>query len=131
MAGNDGETRETMEKTLKLAKRLNPDTAQFFPLMVYPGTKAYEKAQAQNRIAAKSYAEWLTPEGLHNTVVDRPELPHKEIVAFCDRARREFYLRPSYIAYKLKQVFTHPRETRRLVKSLRTFGRYLLTKGSH
>jgi anaerobic magnesium-protoporphyrin IX monomethyl ester cyclase len=128
MAGNRGETRETMEKTLTLAKRLNPDTAQFFPLMVYPGTRAYEWAKAENLIAARSYADWLTPEGLHNTVVDRPELPHKEIVAFCDRARREFYLRPRYIAYKLKQVVRHPRELGRLVKSMRTFARYLLAK---
>jgi anaerobic magnesium-protoporphyrin IX monomethyl ester cyclase len=128
MAGNRGETRETMEKTLALAKRLNPDTAQFFPLMVYPGTRAYEWAKSENLITAKSYSDWLTPEGLHNTVVDRPDLPHKEIVAFCDRARREFYLRPAYIAYKLRQVIRRPRELRRLVKSLRTFARYLLPK---
>ncbi|MGH2626499.1 MAG: B12-binding domain-containing radical SAM protein [Anaerolineales bacterium] len=128
MAGNDGETRETLQKTLDLAKRLNPDTAQFFPLMIYPGTRAYEKARVEDRIVARSYAEWLTPEGLHNTVVDRPDLPHAEIVAFCDRARREYYLRPRYLAYKLKQIFTHPREARRLFKSMKTFGRYLFAK---
>lgn len=128
MAGNRGETRETMEKTLTLAKRLNPDTAQFFPLMVYPGTRAYEWAREGNFIAARSYSDWLTPEGHHNTVVDRPDLPHQEIVAFCDRARREFYLRPRYIAYKLRQIIRHPRELGRLVKSLKTFGRHLLPK---
>jgi len=42
MAGNQGETRETLKKTLDLAKKLNPDTAQFFPIMFYPGTEAYE-----------------------------------------------------------------------------------------
>ncbi len=128
MAGNEGETRETMEKTLALAKRLNPDTAQFFPLMVYPGTRAYEKALAAGVITAAKYSDWLTPEGLHNTVVNRPELPHDEIVAFCDRARREFYLRPAYIAYKLRQVITHPGETGRLLKSIKTFGKYLFAK---
>jgi radical SAM superfamily enzyme YgiQ (UPF0313 family) len=128
MAGNRGETRETLSKTLEFAKRLNPDTAQFFPLMVYPGTKAYEWAKSEGYIKASSYAEWLTPEGLHNTVVERPDLPYEEIVEFCDRARREYYLRPGYIAYKLGQVFRRPREARRLVKSLKTFFRYLLKK---
>ena len=108
-----------MEKTLDLAKRLNPDTAQFFPLMVYPGTRAYDWAMKEKLVTAKSYSEWLTPEGLHNTVVDRPDLPHEEIVDFCNRARREFYLRPRYILGKLKQVFTHPGETRRLMKSMK------------
>ena len=128
MAGNRGETRQTMQSTLDLAKRLTPDTAQFFPLMVYPGTKAYEDALRDGHVVAKSYSEWLTPEGLHNTVVDRPDLPHKEIVEFCDRARREFYLRPGYIAYKLRQIVAHPRESRRLFKSLKTFLRYLWRK---
>jgi radical SAM superfamily enzyme YgiQ (UPF0313 family) len=126
MAGNKGETRETLARTLEFAKRLNPDTAQFFPLMVYPGTKAYEWARSENLIAAKSYSEWLTEDGLHNTVVDRPDLPHSEIVEFCDRARREFYLRPRYVAAKLGQVFRHPGEAIRVLKSFKTFARYLV-----
>jgi len=128
MAGNRGETRETMAKTLDLAKELNPDTAQFFPLMVYPGTKAYEWAESENLIVAKSYKDWLTPEGLHSAVVDRPDLPHAEVVEFCNRARREFYLRPRYVAYKLRQVIRHPREFTRLAKSFKTFVRYLWRK---
>ena len=128
MAGNVGETRETMEKTLDLAKRLNPDTAQFFPLMVYPGTAAYEWARAENLIKARTYSDWLTKDGLHNTVVDRPDLPHDEVVRFCNRARREFYLRSTYVRYKLRQVLRHPGEFRRLAKSLRTFAGYLLSK---
>ena len=50
---------------LELAKVLQPDTAQFYPLMVYPGTAAYEWAVQDGLIEAKSYKEWLTPEGLH------------------------------------------------------------------
>ena len=33
---------------MKLALQLNTDTAQFFPLIPYPGTKAYNWAKAQN-----------------------------------------------------------------------------------
>ena len=41
MVGNEGETKETMEQTLKLALELNADTAQFYPLLPFPGTEAY------------------------------------------------------------------------------------------
>ena len=40
MVGNLNETPASMEKTLDFAKALRPDTAQFFPIMVYPGTTA-------------------------------------------------------------------------------------------
>lgn len=46
MVGNNGETRETMEQTLAAAMRFKTDTAQFFPLIPYPGTEAYEWARA-------------------------------------------------------------------------------------
>jgi radical SAM superfamily enzyme YgiQ (UPF0313 family) len=128
MAGNRGETRETMEKTLDLAKRLNPDTAQFFPLMVYPGTEAFEWAKAEGLIKARTWKEWLTEEGNHNTVVDHPDLPHEEVVEFCDRARREFYLRPSYVLFKMRQVIRHPKEFRRVARGFRTLAKYLFRK---
>ena len=48
MAGNKGETRDTLMKSLKFAKEMNADTFQFFPLMVYPGTEAYEWAKVNN-----------------------------------------------------------------------------------
>ncbi len=37
--------KETMKETLDFAKKLKPDTAQFFPLMVYPGTEAFDWAK--------------------------------------------------------------------------------------
>lgn len=126
MVGNPGDTRETMEKTLDFATELNPDTAQFFPIMVYPGTEAYEWAKSEGYLSAKEYSEWLTEDGLHNCVVDFPELSSKEMVEFCDRARREFYMRPRYIAGKLVQAMKDPREGRRIMKSGKTFAKYLL-----
>lgn len=128
MAGNQGETRETLAKTLELAKRLNPDTAQFFPLMVYPGTKAYRWAEERNLLRAQSWRDWLTEDGMHASVVDSEHLTHEELLAWCDRARREFYLRPSYMLRKLAQSIASPAEAGRTLKSLATFGKHLLTR---
>src|SRR5581483_5782921 len=70
MIGNLNETRESMEKTLQFAMELKPDTAQFFPIMVYPGTESYRQARELGYIASEDFSQWLTPDGLHNSVVN-------------------------------------------------------------
>lgn len=125
MVGNPEETRESMEKTLALAKKLNPDTAQFFPLMVYPGTEAYTWAREHGYLTTTDFREWLTPDGLHRSIVSRPGLSSDDLVEFCDHARRSFYMRPSYMLAKAVQCVTHPSEARRIFKSARTFTRHL------
>ncbi len=126
MAGLPGETRETLEETLQLAKRLRPDTVQFYPVMVYPGTEAYAWYKERGLINTSDFTRWITPEGLHNTVISTETLSSEELVRFCDHARRAFYLRPSYLLYKAKQMIFSPREIRRTLKSARTFFKYLL-----
>jgi radical SAM superfamily enzyme YgiQ (UPF0313 family) len=125
MYGNDGETRATMRETLELAKELNCDTAQFYPIMVYPGTRAYNDYKERGYITAQSYREWLTPDGQHNCVVSLPNISKEELVAFCDLSRREFYLRPRYMVSKMKQIFTHPRETKRIMRAGETLLKHL------
>lgn len=125
MVGNKGETRETLEKTLQMARELNPDTAQFYPIMVYPGTEAYDYFKNKGWITTQDYRKWITEDGLHSSVVSNPNLTYEELVAFCDRARREFYLRPRYIFAKIIQIFTHPGEAKRIFKAFKTFYKYL------
>lgn len=126
MVGHPGETQETMQQTLDLAKRLNPDTAQFYPIMIYPGTEAYAWYKERGLIATGDFSKWLTPSGLHNTVIRTERLSAADLVHFCDHARREFYLRPRYLLYKAKQTLLNPREMRRNLKSARTFLKYLV-----
>jgi len=129
MAGLPGDTPETLKETLELAKKLKPDTVQFYPVMVYPGTEAYDWYKQKQLIKTDDFSKWITPEGLHNTVISTEELTSEQLVRFCDDARREFYLRPGYIFYKLTQMIAHPREIGRTLKAARTFFKYLL-KGS-
>lgn len=128
MMGNRGETRQTLQRTLDFALRLPLDTAQFFPLMVYPGTEAYFWAEENNYIRAGSFRQWLTPEGMHNCVLNTEHLSADELVEFCDYARRRFYLRPRYLAYKLADLLRHPQETGRTVKSAMTLLTHLFRK---
>jgi len=129
MAGNPGETRETLAETLKMAISLKPDTAQFFPIMAYPGTSLYEEYRTTGRLRTEDYREWLTEEGLHNCVVDLPGLSAEDLVNWCGEARRKFYLRPQYLLYKAVQTVLHPAtEGRRTVRAFSTFRKHLFRK---
>lgn len=125
MAGNPGDTRESLQLTLDLAKRLDTDTAQFFPIMIYPGTEAFEWASTNRYMLTEDFGEWLTDDGLHRTIVSQPGLSAEEVVAWCDEARREYYLRPRFVANKVWEIVTNPREAGRIVKASRTFFKYL------
>jgi radical SAM superfamily enzyme YgiQ (UPF0313 family) len=131
MVGNRGETRETLKKTLDFALELNPDTAQFFPIMVYPGTDDFEWVKAKGFLVSEDYSKWVTEEGLHNSVVSNPELNYQELVDFCDHARRVFYMRPSYFLKKLMQSVKNPREMGRNLKAFKTFIRHLARRPGH
>ena len=131
MVGNLNETPASMEKTLSFAKRLRPDTAQFFPIMVYPGTVAYQEAKNRDYIQIETWDAWLTKDGLHNSVVNLPNITHDQLVSFCDRARRSFYLNPSYLAYKIKQSLKDRREFQRNLKGFLTLSKYLLHGSEH
>ncbi len=93
--------------------------------MVYPGTEAYDWAKKNNYLTTNDFSKWITKEGLHTTTVSRPGLSAKKLVEFCDGARREFYLRPSYILSKLKQIIIHPEETKRIIIGAKTLSKYI------
>jgi anaerobic magnesium-protoporphyrin IX monomethyl ester cyclase len=131
MYGNEGETYQTMHQTLELAKRLNCDSSQFYPIMVYPGTRAYDDYKKKGFITAKRYRDWLTSEGLHNCVVSLPNISGQELVGFCDFSRRQFYLRPKYIFSKLTQIVTKPRETKRILRASTTLMKYTFRPSSN
>ncbi|MBU2699043.1 radical SAM superfamily enzyme YgiQ (UPF0313 family) [Sporomusaceae bacterium BoRhaA] len=126
MVGNKGETKESMKRTLEFALKLNPDTAQFFPLIPYPGTEAFQWARENGYLTTQKFSEWLTEDGLHQCVLDLPNLKSQELVAFCNEARKKYYLRPRYIIYKLGQMIKSKEECKRTMKSFKQFYKFLL-----
>ncbi len=127
MAGNPGEDKKTLEKTFSLAKKGFPDTVQFFPLIVYPGTKAFQWAQKNNFLKTVDYQQWVTKEGLHNCLVDLPDISAQDMVNWCNDSRRKYYLNLKYIFYKIFQMVRYPREIKRTVKAGLKFSKHLLT----
>lgn len=119
MVGNQGETRETMERTLQAALRFNTDTAQFFPLIPYPGTEAYQWAKDNGYISG-NYDEYCHEDGTVSCVLNIPGLSADDLVAFCSYARKKYYLRPSYIMHRLYMGLKDPEDLKR---SLKAFGK--------
>lgn len=126
MMGNRGENRESIRKTVEMAVEMDPDTVQFFPIMVYPGTAAYEYALEQGHLTTTDFNQWLLPDGTHNSIVSTPELSSEELVRECDRARVRFYSRPAFFLRKLKQVILNPKDIPRTIKSGIIFSKYYL-----
>jgi len=128
MVGNEGDTKETLEDTLKYAKKLSPNTAQFYPIMAYPGTTAYKEALQSGALTSNDYGQWLDKDGYHRTTISRPGLSPQDLVDFCDRARREFYLRPKYLIKQIKLALFDKEERKRLTRGFGTFYKHLFRK---
>lgn len=124
MVGNKGETRETMEKTLAAALRYKTDTAQFFPLIPYPGTEAYRWAKENGYIVA-DYDEYCKEDGTLNCVLSLPGLTPEELVSFCAAARRKYYLRPWYICHRIWKGLTDIEDLKRSLKAFRKLAKSL------
>jgi radical SAM superfamily enzyme YgiQ (UPF0313 family) len=125
IVGGPGENRQTMERTLKTACDLQPDTAQFYPLMVYPGTVEYERMKEKGYLVTDKYEDWLTPDGLHNCIIRTEDCTPEELIRWCDYARRKFYLRPSYIMRKARMSMFDRDERKRTWKAFKVFVKYL------
>jgi len=92
--GYPGETPASLDRTINYAVELDPDFANFYPAVPYPGTELYAKAKREGLLASEDWARMeysyylLRGNGLDENVV----------MGAINRAKRRFYLRPSYLA---------------------------------
>ena len=127
MVGNNGETRKTMEETFQLALKLNTDTAQFYPLLPFPGTEAYYWAKGNGYIKGV-YADYLKEDGTINCVLALPNLTSDELVKFCDDARKRYYIRPRYILHRIWMGIKSPEDLKRSLKAFGSIKGFLFKK---
>lgn len=123
--GNKGETRETMKETLDVALTLKLDTAQFYPLMPFPGTEAYDWAVSQGYLSGK-FTDYLKEDGNHNTAFHFDDVTAEELVEYCNYCRRRFYMRPWYICHRLWMGIKDPADLKRALKSFGRFKNFLI-----
>lgn len=87
--GNLNETKEMIKRTIKFAKNLNPDIAQFSILTPYPGTLLFENVK--DKLLTRN---WNLYDGLH-ALIKTTQTKSKELEELMKRAHFEFYWRPT------------------------------------
>ena len=99
--GLPGETKKTLEETIKFAIKLDNDYAQFGMAVPYPGTEMYDEAVKNGWLRAKNWSEFDASE---NSVLEYQNLKAGEIVKAALSAHLKFYFRPDYMLKKLLRV---------------------------
>ena len=95
--GLPGETRETIQETIRFAREINPHTLQVSLAAPYPGTFLYKQAM-ENGWLDSANAEYVDPHGMQVAPLHYPHLSHAEIFNSVEEFYRRFYLRAPKIA---------------------------------
>lgn len=105
MIGCTGETRETIQKTIKFLKEIDPTTLTMGIFTPYPGTKIFEevkKVAPEIEDGSECDLSRLHQTGFYNYVFT--ELSDRELGRALQKAYRSFYLRPGYILKRLRGI---------------------------
>ena len=76
MFGIPGETKETVRRTVALAKKLNPDSIQFSILTPLPGTRIYDELQSNGHLMKSGWEQY---DGYFSAVIRTDELSAKDL----------------------------------------------------
>jgi anaerobic magnesium-protoporphyrin IX monomethyl ester cyclase len=94
--GYPGETAQTMDQTTRYAIELDPDFANFYPAVPYPGTALYDKAIRDGLLRAED-ADWSKMEYSYYLMRGNG-LDDELVMNAINTAKRRFFLRPGYMA---------------------------------
>jgi hopanoid biosynthesis associated radical SAM protein HpnJ len=100
--GLPGETKETIEETMRYALELDPYSIQVSLVAPYPGTEMYEQGLREGWIVREGGE--LLKDGIQNAAVSYDGLPREYIFAAVERFYRRFYIRPRPIMTMLKEM---------------------------
>jgi len=87
------DTKETIKETIKFAKSLNLDYAQFSILTPYPGTPIFDYAKKHGMLLTEDWSKYTATE----PIVKIEGVSEKEIKALFQKAYITFYLRPRIV----------------------------------
>ena len=118
--GLPGETRETMQETMRFAREMNPETIQVSLASPYPGTAFYDFALDNGYIKAE---DMVGESGYQQCVINYPNLSGEEIFETVEKFYRSYYLRPRYIFKAVKKMARDPEERKRMWQEGKDFFR--------
>ncbi|HLI13965.1 MAG TPA: hopanoid biosynthesis associated radical SAM protein HpnJ [Alphaproteobacteria bacterium] len=97
IVGLPGETKETIEETIRFAQQVNPHTIQVSLAAPYPGTELYREAVMKGWLHENSDS-LVAGDGFQISSLQYPHLSNEEIFEALKVFYKRFYFRPSKIA---------------------------------
>jgi hopanoid biosynthesis associated radical SAM protein HpnJ len=98
IVGLPGETRETIEETIRYAREINPHTIQVSIAAPYPGTALYRQAKENGWLPEDEDATLLDEHGVQIAALEYPHLTRTEIFDSVETFYKKFYFRAGKIA---------------------------------
>ena len=113
--GLPGETKETIQETIRFAREVNPHTIQVSIAAPYPGTELHRQAVENGWLPADEDGPALVSEkGTQLAALSYPHLQHTEILDSVDAFYRRFYFRAGKLAEMSAEMFQPGMASRRL-----------------
>ncbi len=122
--GLPGETRETIEETIRFAKEVNPHTLQVSIAAPYPGTFLHRQA-LENGWLDEANAELVDDHGAQLAPIAYPHLSHSEIFDSVEEFYRRFYFRAPKIASITWEMARSPEMMKRRLREAGEFFAFL------
>ncbi|MGH6941810.1 hopanoid biosynthesis associated radical SAM protein HpnJ, partial [Hypericibacter sp.] len=122
--GLPGESKETIQETIRFAARINPHTIQVSLAAPYPGTFLYKQA-LENGWLDEANAELVDSHGVQIAPLHYPHLSHEEIFDSVEEFYRRFYFRSGKIASIVGEMVRSPEMMRRRLREGVEFFRFL------
>ena len=122
--GLPGETKETIEETIRFATEVNPHTIQVSLAAPYPGTFLYKQA-LENGWLDDAHAELVSENGTQIAPLHYPGLSHTEIFESVETFYRRFYFRSGKIASIVGEMVRSPEMMKRRLREGGEFFRFL------
>jgi hopanoid biosynthesis associated radical SAM protein HpnJ len=122
--GLPGETRETIQETIRFATEINPHTLQVSLAAPYPGTSLYKEALEKGWLDVAN-AELIDESGVQIAPLHYENLSHKEIFDAVETFYRKFYFRAPKIASIVNEMVRSPQMMKRRLREGVEFFQFL------
>ncbi|MGH6795781.1 MAG: hopanoid biosynthesis associated radical SAM protein HpnJ [Methylocella sp.] len=113
--GLPGETKETIEETIRFAAEINPHTVQVSIAAPYPGTYLHSQALEHGWLD-EANAELVDEHGVQMAPLHYPHLSHMEIFQSVETFYRRFYFRAPKVAAIMCEMAASPEMMKRRLR---------------
>jgi hopanoid biosynthesis associated radical SAM protein HpnJ len=113
--GLPGESKETIEETIRFATEINPHTIQVSLAAPYPGTFLHRQALENGWLDA-AHAELVDDHGVQIAPLHYPHLSHQEIFDSVETFYKRFYFRAGKIASLVGEMVMSPEMMKRRLR---------------